>query len=1016
MSVEAWRYCIEPYAESSPDALLLCLAYRPDVVYGTLLLQALASKNLSATTIILAYASSDEEFRDVGQRACKLTTQIEPPERRHEFFMILIESGCVQDSLVLREELLKDAKLRQFPLVKALTGAGVKLDVEPNNVISWAISQMDLELLELIKDGNLTSPVSPLLRLVPSSTSELSMIYLLDLLSPLGLTGEPLHLHLVRAVEQHHVQLVENLLLHGASVEYDHPSPIRAAIVAADFEILDILLRNKTSPEVISDITNTAMKLASRHDRFRAMETLLQKGVLASRLAVPLRTLVAEKGEVDLKLIKLLLRYKAPVDSVDSPGKGNVSIAAQRGDVELLKLLCDAGPRRENLSEAILIASKTITIHRYDVVKSMIEILLCRGACGTPLHETLLCAAKNDNQLHIVRLLIKNGAKADYKSGACFEVAIRRRKFDLLKILCRSCPPSQKSTESVLPLAIDPCYYDLPSLQLLLSSTSSATVVLSSWVPDQLESNPNITSIVPCLLQHGLDVDAQDGFLLRLSIQKKRIDLLRTTLDANPSIKSLRSAFGTAIGAQMQDVDLEVLKLLLEKAESSEIGQSRALTKFTRLALDGDPKGLKLLLQHEAKVDQNDEDVLLIAANSGSYEIVQLLLSSQPAPSFVKRVCLSVGSANSNTTEKAEILNLLLNANGGLSVEDVSALLDDCVVHDHETVQLSEILLLLFDCLRKFPNGTKLLELLLDNGVPASATLSYSIGTGWKSEKCTVLIWAIFREPKIGNETILTLIEKGHGVIPNYSTPVTGVSAAFGCLLDTSRIPILKALIRMDKKQLLSYEFPRSSFAHLVTSSDKLQEVTDLPDKMNLHRCSFYLGNIDAFRLLDTGLPVDETPLHLAALFALPSFVKLFMETCDPNIKEEAYDFCIPLALACKAQPQPWCKIADMESEFRDRRRKTMQLLAAATNLEWRSSSQHQTVLHIAMEAGIDVAEDIIYAARIQSDPKKASRYTYLDKGSRKYTPQEYVMELMDATEFEKEALLSCLANAGFVS
>ncbi|KAG9995254.1 hypothetical protein KCU78_g18033, partial [Aureobasidium melanogenum] len=496
---------------------------------------------------------------------------------------------------------------------------------------------MDLELLELIKDGNLTSPVSPLLRLVPSSTSELSMIYLLDLLSPLGLTGEPLHLHLVRAVEQHHVQLVENLLLHGASVEYDHPSPIRAAIVAADFEILDILLRNKTSPEVISDITNTAMKLASRHDRFRAMETLLQKGVLASRLAVPLRTLVAEKGEVDLKLIKLLLRYKAPVDSVDSPGKGNVSIAAQRGDVELLKLLCDAGPRRENLSEAILIASKTITIHRYDVVKSMIEILLCRGACGTPLHETLLCAAKNDNQLHIVRLLIKNGAKADYNSGACFEVAIRRRKFDLLKILCRSCPPSQKSTEAVLPLAIDPCYYNLPNLELLLSSTSSATVVLSSWTPDQLKSNPNITSIVPCLLQHGLDVDAQDGFLLRLSIQKKRIDLLRTTLDANPSIKSLRSAFGTAIGAQMQEVDLEVLKLLLEKAESFEIGQSRALTKFTRLAMDGDPKGLRLLLQYEAKVDHNDEDALLIAANSGSSDIVKLLLSSQPASSFVKR-------------------------------------------------------------------------------------------------------------------------------------------------------------------------------------------------------------------------------------------------------------------------------------------------------------------------------------------------------------------------------------------
>ncbi|CAD0097833.1 unnamed protein product [Aureobasidium mustum] len=693
MSVEAWRYCIKPYAESSPDALLLCLEHRPDVVCGALLLQALDLQNFSATAIVLAYAGSDEEFRDVRQHACKLTTQIEPPERRHEFFMILIESGCVQDSPVLREELLKDAKLRQFSLVKALTGAGVKLDVEPNNVISWAISQMDLELLELIKDGNLSSPVSPLLRLVPSSTSEQDLILLLDLLSPLGLAGESLHWHLVRAVEQHQVQLVKSLLLYGASVEYDRASAVRAAIIGAKFDILKILLRTEISSRAILGTISTAMDLASRHDRFQAMLALLKKGVAARRLAVHLRTLVADRGEVDLELIELLLRHKAPVDSVDSPGECCVSTTVRRGDVKLLRLLCDAGPCRESLSEAVVVAFNTITIHPYDVVKSMIEILLHKGACGTPLHETLLCAAHKDDQLHIVRLLLKNGAKANYKSGACFASAIKHGRSDLLKILCRSCPPSQMSTESVLPLAIDPRYYNLPDLKLLLSSTSSATVVLSSWVPDQLEGNPNIASIIPCLLQHGLDVDVRDGFLLRLAIQKKKIDLLRTTLDANPSIKSLRSAFGTATGAQIKDVDLEVLRLLLEKAESSEIGQTEALTKFTRLALVGDPKGLKLLLRYGAKVDHNDGDALMIAATSESSDVVKLLLSSKPASSFVKRVCLLVGSTKSNTTQKADILNSLLNANGGLSIEDISALLEDCIGHSHASVQLPKILL-----------------------------------------------------------------------------------------------------------------------------------------------------------------------------------------------------------------------------------------------------------------------------------------------------------------------------------
>jgi hypothetical protein len=193
----------------------------------------------------------------------------------------------------------------------------------------------------------------------------------------------------------------------------------------------------------------------------------------------------------------------------------------------------------------------------------------------------------------------------------------------------------------------------------------------------------------------------------------------------------------------------------------------------------------------------------------------------------------------------------------------------------------------------------------------------------------------------------------------------------------------------------------------------KPKKTADHPDveMIDLRLASIYLGNFEAFRLLGLGLPANDGSLHLAALLALPKFVELLLRTHDPNLKEEAYDFYIPLAIVCRAQSKPWCKIANEESTFRARRKKTMQLLASKTNLEWRS--QQQTVLHIAMETSIDVAEDMIEALGLQNNPHKANRYKYTDKGGREFSLQEYVMELIDAPEVKKEALLSLLAADG---
>ena len=337
MSVEAWRYCMEPQVESlegsekqPPIILLLCLSHRPDVVCRFLLLKALESQNLQATAVILAYASFDEDFRrDVRQAACELASRVQDDGRRLEFFTMLAESKLVADDLVLREELLKDVKTRHLPLIQLLTEAGISLDIEPCNALYWAVSHMDLETLEIFKNGTFSSDVSFALKFVPDSTSEQDMLRLVEVFAPMGLSGEPIDSHLVRAVRKQHVKLVDSLLRCGASVEFEQASAIRAALEKSDFNILNILLRMKCSPEILSTTIPTAMALKSRPSRLEAIKALLEKGILNQELGVPLQTLVAEDGEVDSELIQFFLWHKAPIDGVGIDANNAVLVSSR---------------------------------------------------------------------------------------------------------------------------------------------------------------------------------------------------------------------------------------------------------------------------------------------------------------------------------------------------------------------------------------------------------------------------------------------------------------------------------------------------------------------------------------------------------------------------------------------------------------------------------------------------------------------------------------------------------------
>ncbi|PVH85273.1 hypothetical protein DL98DRAFT_608024 [Cadophora sp. DSE1049] len=124
-------------------------------------------------------------------------------------------------------------------------------------------------------------------------------------------------------------------------------------------------------------------------------------------------------------------------------------------------------------------------------------------------------------------------------------------------------------------------------------------------------------------------------------------------------------------------------------------------------------------------------------------------------------------------------------------------------------------------------------------------------------------------------------------VLPAYSTPRSKVSASFISLLYKTRIPVLKAIIELDNDQVSDYVIPGSSFVPLAMHLEVVKEYSDqtYTQELPLWIASLYLGSFESFKLIAFELPPSGPTLHLAAVLALPKFVKWLLEDHDPNHK-----------------------------------------------------------------------------------------------------------------------------------
>ena len=317
---------------------------------------------------------------------------------------------------------------------------------------------------------------------------------------------------------------------------------VQHAVSIMDMEMIECLARGSlasTAPTILSYAPEAATELAA----MRLVEILAPRGLQGSQTD-ELLVRAACKGQV--KLARVLVNNGT---SVNYENGAAFYQAAQSCHLEMLNILYEGQPTNQVISEAVSGAWAAVIQNVYSSVLLTISLLLQWGASGPPLHQTLLAATSEDRQLDVVRLMVKNGADANYKDGAAFSTALTSRNLTLLEILCTNSPPSRETIKAVLPNALEPGTYEPGALDTLLGSSQDTVtdILRASWSSGKLRSNPNIDTILPCFLRYGLDVDHDDGDIVCFGVRRTNISLLDQILSLKPNIQSLTKAFDTAL-------------------------------------------------------------------------------------------------------------------------------------------------------------------------------------------------------------------------------------------------------------------------------------------------------------------------------------------------------------------------------------------------------------------------------------------------------------------------------------
>ncbi|KAN0076427.1 ankyrin repeat-containing domain protein [Elaphomyces granulatus] len=377
-----------------------------------------------------------------------------------------------------------------------------------------------------------------------------------------------------------------------------------------------------------------------------------------------------------LKGIKLPIRKKAKVDSVDRYGRTPLVYAVWNGHVAAVKRLVEAGARI-NLADDIggtalsyavcsghnevltLLLKKGTKAGSEDDTRmalllsaaekdheAVVKLLLETGKIDLELKDrngrTPLSCAVEGRSVAIVRLLLTEGVETDYK----YKITPLSRAAEMgdervVKLLLENgALPNFKDEGGQTPLSRAVEEGNVAVVQVLLANKEVKKDYKYKITPLSRAAEKGDERVVKLLLENGACPDfkvANGKTPLSRAVEKvdERVVQLLLENGARPDLESKSGK--TPLSRAAEKGDERVVKLLLENGACPDFKDEKGKTPLSRAVGKGDERVVKLLLENGARPDlesKSGRTPLSRAARKGDERVVKLLLENGARPDF----------------------------------------------------------------------------------------------------------------------------------------------------------------------------------------------------------------------------------------------------------------------------------------------------------------------------------------------------------------------------------------------